>query len=135
FRSIDLPTFAASDQAAAIGAPGHPADPDGQLPPDPVPGACSHVPQQHATPIGGASQPGAIRTPGQAPEGGVGVVAVADDLDTASGGRLPESNSIIQAGTGQQAAIGTPFYPVHAPLMAAQSATRRSPSEAFHLPD
>src|SRR5438132_6667941 len=66
---IDLPIFAASDQAAAIGAPGYPADPDGQLPPDPVPGACSHVPQQHATPIGGASQPSAIRTPGHASEG------------------------------------------------------------------
>src|SRR6266700_1898398 len=42
---IDLPIFAASDQAGAIGAEGHPTDPDGQLLPDPVPSACSHLPQ------------------------------------------------------------------------------------------
>src|SRR5260370_37924545 len=52
-------------QLRAIGAPGHPTEPDGQLPPDPAKSACSHLPHQHATAQGGAdhldSRPGPRR--------------------------------------------------------------------------
>src|SRR5437660_11255677 len=77
----------------------------------------------------------AIGTPGQAPEEGVGVVAVPDDLGTAPGGRLPEPDGIIPAGTGQHASIGTPCDPVHGPAMSTQHAARHPSSEAFHLPE
>src|SRR5438034_1321035 len=80
-------------------------------------------------------QAGAIGTPGQTPEGGVGVVEVADDLQRAPGGTVPEPDGILPAGTGQHAAIGTPPYATHAPGMAVQQLWRPSPSEVFYLPE
>src|SRR5207245_9591399 len=79
---IDVAIIAPSNQARAIRTPGHPTDPERQLPADPAKSACAPLPQQHATPKGSAGQPRAIGTPGQAPEGGVGLVTAADELGT-----------------------------------------------------
>src|SRR5207245_7992247 len=97
-----------SNQARANRTPGHPTDPERQLPADPAKSACVPLPQQHATPKGSAGQPRAIGTPGQAPEGGVGMVTVADDLEAAPAGPVPQLDGIIRAGPGQQAPLGTP---------------------------
>src|SRR2546421_693532 len=70
----------------------------------------------------------------QAREGGVGMVTVADDLETAPAGPVPQPDGIIPAGTGQQAAIGTPPHATHAPRMAAPELWRPSLCEAFPLP-
>src|SRR5258708_930812 len=74
---IDGAIIAPPNQACAIGTPGRPADPERQLPPDPPPGVCSPLPQQHATPKGSAGQACAIGTPGQTPERGVGLAQAA----------------------------------------------------------
>jgi hypothetical protein len=63
------------------------------------------------------------------------VVAVADDLETAPAGRVPQPDGIIPAGTSQHASIGTPGDPVHAPAMSTQHAWRRPSCAAFHLPE
>src|SRR6266480_6037614 len=77
----------------------------------------------------------AIGTPGQAPEEGVGVVAVPDDLGTAPGGRLPEPDGIIPSGTGQPAPLRTPCHAVDIPAMAAQHPGWRPPPSSGHIPD
>src|SRR6266852_8121718 len=66
---IYLAIITAPHQILTIGAPCHATDPDGHLTPDPAKRACSHLPQQQATPHGSAGQKLAIRTPGQAPKG------------------------------------------------------------------
>ena len=63
------------------------------------------------------------------------MVEIADDLETAPGGWVPEPDGIIQAGTGQHASIGLPRNPVHDPAMSTQQAWRRPHCEAFHLPE
>ena len=62
------------------------------------------------------------------------MVTVADDLETAPAGPVPQPDGIIPAGTGQQAAIGTPPHATHAPRMAAPELWRPSLCEAFPLP-
>src|SRR5438093_1540653 len=77
----------------------------------------------------------AIGTPGQAPEEGVGVVAVPDDLGTAPGGRLPEPDGMVPAATGQRASIWAPGHGLHLLRMPHQRLAQAKAACLSQLPE
>src|SRR6266699_2834787 len=88
------------------------------------------LPALSATTTGG--QPLPVWTPGHAPEVGVGVVEVPQDLGTGSCGWVPQPDAPTPPARGEQSSIGTPCHAVHYPCMAAQHTRRLA---ALHLPE
>src|SRR5260370_570714 len=100
---IDVAILAPPNQACAIGTPGPPTGPGWVHTTRPAVGAGCPPPYQHALQHGAAGQPLPIGTPGHAPEEGLGVVEVPDDLDTVPGGWVPQPTGIMPPATAQLA--------------------------------